>query len=203
MKNKEFKYNITNLINEELEKCNAMSMFHCGLELLDIKDFGSREYLIYGLQTKNCPTILLTYSVTNNQTCFEAELLGIANDIPTDKITRLVETCNELNRFSFFNLHVVENFVVGTYTAPLILPDECTGPIAVEAVMRADSFLETFYPVFFVAIYTEEDISEYLEYRIEKTTKEIQMVMRKNGTDIMENESCEKIDNHLIPKMLS
>ena len=135
-------------------------------EVINVSEKENVELIAVAFRTSNCPSGLMLFTSEDDPRRIGAKLLGIVENIPEFKKARMIETCNILNKISFFNLYVEDDSVMANYTIPLHTSDECVGEIVEELIHRAEIFMVELYPVFVMALYTQTDIQKLYEQRV-------------------------------------
>lgn len=150
-----------------MEQCEfkAINLISEAFEAADFKyrieHFPGQEEVHAGFGIDCGPFVVVTFIALDSDNDVAMRVFGLINDIPEGKRPRVMEVCNLLNhkvRYLKFELDSDGDVNVG-YDFPLETDDNCVGKIARELFIRTMHILDTEYPLFMKALYSEEALA--------------------------------------------
>lgn len=181
-------YKATNLIAEEFDRIGIKYN-------VKKQPFGVEELKAdYGIDCG--PDITVSFITTDDDNDVAVRVFGIVKNIPKSKRHRAEEVCSTLSdkvRLFKFVPDCIGN-INAEYDFPEKISDDCVGEVAIEMFVKIINILDTEYPFFIKAFYTDEDLSENAYFTKLKATAEHIIKRREKGLPLGFEEGDSDLD---------
>ena len=146
-----------------------------------VEDYEDIQEIIVGFPIDSGPNTLIHFISRGDDNAVAVRIFGIVNNIPEEKIVRVLEACNILNlKWPALKFCLDIDFDVNVeYDFPLETSDESVGPVAFETLMKMHVIKDD-YGVFMEALYTDNYLWNWLD-RIELNLENSDMMEHRRS----------------------